>query len=431
MILNEFDQIVKEYFNLFNAPTRRCISLLEDTEQTQMLNALSSALYKKITSDMDKIDFGSIPRSRGDITKIDKYEDMEECLIIMKKLVQEYKQDTEIVDTVLLAIDNIQTRKAKFQKGFALNVGFVTSLYNLMVLSIQQSVSFLISICIQYVKDPETESIKMALDKVSYYNTKDSMLYEQIVAFNESSANGSLDKVLDAALSGKGIKECGGVEPGYSDIAMVARVDGVPDREIDVDLDKNGPVEPQVKDVPDVTASVVHEEEPEDDEEDQSKVSNDGLTSPNLCINGQCATNESLGGILALGFGAISLYKLLLKVFIPMMRNTVYFLMYSGLKRADTLEVRANLIELNAYKLQAADITDDGFSPAKRKKIVDKQLKIANKLKKKSDKITLIFNKTEKKAKEEVAKVEKEEKYTVDDIKDDIPADVYNKSVLF
>ena len=72
MILNDYDQVIKENFNLFDAPTRRMIVALEDSEQTQMLNALSNSLYKKITSDMNKIDFGSIPRSRGDITKVEK-----------------------------------------------------------------------------------------------------------------------------------------------------------------------------------------------------------------------------------------------------------------------------------------------------------------------------------------------------------------------
>ena len=74
MILNDYDIIIKENFNLFDAPTRRMIVALDEKEQTQLLSALSNSLYKKITSDMDKIDFGTIPRSRGDITKVERFD---------------------------------------------------------------------------------------------------------------------------------------------------------------------------------------------------------------------------------------------------------------------------------------------------------------------------------------------------------------------
>ena len=52
MILNDYDVIIKEHFDLFDAPTRRLIVSLEDGEQTQMLSALSNALYQGISVDL-------------------------------------------------------------------------------------------------------------------------------------------------------------------------------------------------------------------------------------------------------------------------------------------------------------------------------------------------------------------------------------------
>ena len=184
MILNSYDKLINEHFDLFDAPTRKCIISLDETEQTQMLDALSNALYEKICGNINKIDFGSIPRSRGDITKVEKFSDTEECLLIMRKLVEEYRQSPAVVDAVIGAVENIKLRKAKFMKAFALNNKFVQNFYNLMVLAILQSVSFLITVCIQYVKDPDTKSIEVALDKTAYYNTKDYVLYQQIENFN-------------------------------------------------------------------------------------------------------------------------------------------------------------------------------------------------------------------------------------------------------
>ena len=75
MVMTDYDQLISEYFDLSDVATRQMIvSVNEDNQQTQLLNALSSALYDKIVAKVDKIDFGTIPRSRGDITKIEGFE---------------------------------------------------------------------------------------------------------------------------------------------------------------------------------------------------------------------------------------------------------------------------------------------------------------------------------------------------------------------
>ena len=189
MILNDYDKIINEHLDLMDSATRRCVIALEDSEQSQMLTALSSALYDKIVEKVDDIDFGTIPRSRGDITKVDGFDKTEECLKIMKRLVEEYKQDPTVVDNVIGAIQNVKEHKPVFMKAYALNIEFPMVLYNLIVAAIENSVSFLISVCIQYVKDPETNDVAAAVDKVAYYNAKSNLLYEQLVDFNKSCAD--------------------------------------------------------------------------------------------------------------------------------------------------------------------------------------------------------------------------------------------------
>ena len=103
--------------------------------------------------------------------------------------------------------------------------------------------------------------------------------------------------------------------------------------------------------------------------------------------------------------------------------------MYSTLKISDSLDVQAHFIELNAYNLQTSSSEEDGIDDKKRKKIVDKQMKIADNLKRKANAIALIFNKSNKKANDEIAKDFK--KTTIEDLKDEVPVDIYNKSVLF
>ena len=121
MFNTEFDQLIRENFDLSDTYTRKYIAVLEDGDKENLISALSSALYDKIVNKVDKIDFGTIPMSRGDITKVQGFDKTEECLAIMKRLVAEYNQSTDVIDVVINAINNVRDRKALFMKGFTLN----------------------------------------------------------------------------------------------------------------------------------------------------------------------------------------------------------------------------------------------------------------------------------------------------------------------
>ena len=179
MFISESQKLIREYFDISDERTRKMI-LAEDGNDTQLLTALTNALYDKIVSNVDKIDFGSIPRSRGDITKVEGFENTVECINIIRKIVVEYKQDTVIVDNVLGAIENIKTRKAQFIKGYATNTEFPMVLYNLVVLAIEQTVSFLIATTIQFIKDPTKFQIVQKVERYTYLQ-ETSMLLTVVV----------------------------------------------------------------------------------------------------------------------------------------------------------------------------------------------------------------------------------------------------------
>lgn len=540
----DFDRIIREHFDISDTPTRKCMIALEDAQQAQVLSALSSALYDKIVDKVDNIDFGTIPMSRGDITKVQGFDSTVECLDIMRKLVIEYKQDPKVVDTVLTAIDNVKERKAVFMKAYALNIEFPIVLYNLIVAAIENSVSFLISVCIQYVKDPETNSIETALDKTAYNNANQNMLYQQLERFNESCSNGELDNALKEIMQTGGkvaeafadIKdndhnttyvfniggkshhphispfekfegeECddepGFVKPDHDDAQMdyypgdeeiheeepkpeeddipedpyyLDGIDGTDD-EVPYDDDEDyfekeiggccSEVDDDMQPQPAIPSSPSSDDDVMDDYEDDYIGEKEDLrtvkpgmqryaaanknareeayqkkltelrakSASSTDKSNQKSTNESIGAVLGgigiaagVGFLAVKGYKFLIAVLIPCMRNITYFFISSRVKFSTALQVQAQFLEMNAYKVQTAE--NDGMDDAKRAKVVKKQLKVAENLKKASNFFAIDHNKASKKAKEEIKKDAKQMK--VDDIKDEIPADVYNKSVIF
>ena len=222
MFKREYDQLIKEHFDLSDKNTRRFIVSLEDAGQEQLLSALSSALYDKIVSKVDDIDFGSIPTSRGDITKVDGFSGTEECLNIIRRLVLEYKQNPAIVDVVLTTIQNIKDRKGMFIKGFTLNSELPMLIYNMMVLSVERSTSLMIATCIEYVKDPKSSTPVQALNKVAYQRTMDDLLFKQLANFNNMCKTKDLDKLLESAMKNTVHEE---VEYQYGTVTPISEED--------------------------------------------------------------------------------------------------------------------------------------------------------------------------------------------------------------
>lgn len=394
MFLSEEEKLIREYFDISD-PTTRALLLHEDTNNEQLLAALTNALYDKIVSNVDKIDFGSIPRSRGDITKVEGFENTVECLNIMRKIAIEYKQTPEYVDTVLGAINNVKDRKAVFMKGYATNMEFPIMLYNLVVLSIEQSVSYMIAVCIQYIKDPETGSMAAALDKVAYNNTKDNLLYEQLNKFNIGCANKQVDIAIDEVFkNAKAVKEA--VEDmGAADKIINRRGRGVDQMPDDLFDDLDSTTEPI------------------------NGCGNPGNTP--VGINNK--VNEGLLAVAVDVVGAIAnvakytLYgvKALLGCVIPLMRAITYFFIHTRIKASDTLAIQAQFIEANAQKLQYSDTDMD---EEKKRKVVAKQLKIAEKLRNWSNKLAIDNKRTENYA---TADLSKENKTTAQDLNNQYP----------
>lgn len=422
---SEFDKLVREHFDISDDATRKCIiELKSETDQNQLLTALSSKLYDMIVAKVDKIDFGTIPKSRGDITKVDGFANTEECLRIMRQIVLEYKEDPACVDTVITAISNLRDRKATFIKAFSLNIELPMILYNTMVLAIEESVSFLISVCIAYVKDPATQDMNSALNVAAYNNAKGNLLFEQILDFNAACANKQIDDLLkDVIKNGNALKEAEEYEgPASSPFQQFPNTseEEVPQGDAWSDVEPDAPAagadpEPGV-DVVNGSA------EPEAVQEFLT-----GLAVASLAFPVASKVAAVVGGIAA-GVGlTLKGHRYLVNSFIPMLRNIVYFFVSVPIKMSDAISIQAQFIEANAYKLQSSTSSD--LSDEKKAKVVKRQLKIASMMSKFANKLAIDNKKAEKEMKRQAA--EDAKKYKIDDFKDELPADIYNKSVLF
>ena len=192
----QFNEAMK-YFDSQDTMTRSILLSVNEADQNVVMTSLANKLYGHITDKVDEIDFGTIPNSRGDITKIDNFDKLTDCVNIISDILQQYHQDTTPVEVVSLAIQNMVDRTEMFEKAYRLNIELPIIVYNTITMAIVSSVSYLISCCIEFVKLPEDRGFNIAMDKVGAAKAKESILFTDLSRFNKMCADGSFDKAMD------------------------------------------------------------------------------------------------------------------------------------------------------------------------------------------------------------------------------------------
>ncbi|MGL5327853.1 MAG: hypothetical protein ACRDD7_01205 [Peptostreptococcaceae bacterium] len=209
----DYDKIMKEHFDIDDRETRKTLLAIDEADQNKVLTALSSKLYDHIVNKVDDIDFGTIPNTKGDLTKLEGFDRLTDCLDVMRNILIEYKQATTPVDTINTAIDNIIERKELFEKGFRYQVELPMITYSTMVLSVISSTSFLVSSCIEFIKAPNQEEFQIVLDNVGLTKTKSNLLFSNLSKFNDCCNKKQIDNCLEVIIKNN-TKNLTGIEVG-------------------------------------------------------------------------------------------------------------------------------------------------------------------------------------------------------------------------
>lgn len=196
-MIKYYNDIVNEYFDIQDTETRKVLLAIDEEDQSQVLTNLAHRLYDNIVKQVDKINYGSIPSTKGDITKLENYTQLLECVDIMEKMLVEYKQALDPITIIKTAIENIKSRTEMWKKAYALNIELPIIMYNTIVLSIVSSVSFLIASTIDYVKAPGETEYQLSVNAMAAAKTKDNLLFEDLAKWNKACLNGEVDKCLD------------------------------------------------------------------------------------------------------------------------------------------------------------------------------------------------------------------------------------------
>lgn len=219
----EFNKAISEHMDLIDSKTRKSLINLSEESQESVLTALTSKLYDNIAKKANEINYGDIPLTKGDITKLPNYDKLRETITLLKDIIKEYRQDSAPIDTLAEAMSNIETRKELFERSYRYDIELPMLMYNTTVLSIITGVSYMISVCIEFIKSTKDETFDTVLDTVAYKKSKEHLIYNSLMKFNKSCSSGDFDKSMNYLIDSK-TKKLTGTVFMVGGIAIVALI---------------------------------------------------------------------------------------------------------------------------------------------------------------------------------------------------------------
>lgn len=336
---NEYMQIVNEYFDIHDTETRKTLLSLNEAEQNQVMANLAAKLYVSIVKKVADIDYGKIPDSKGDITQIPNFPDIMQTLDTIRGILVQNKQSTSSVDTLYKTVDNLKKYRNIWTKGFNTNCDMVIIFYSTVALSFVSATSLYIAATVEMVKSPTSGTFEIELARVSKSRSKECMLLKNLDRFNKACDKGDIEKAFTDVLK--------------SNVAYLESV-----------YDDGG-------------RAAVYE------------FGSFETISAIATINKWCK--------ILLG-SKIFIVIALITCVIPCLHRLTVKLYHLRQKLSEYLDGEAEVIMLNAEKVSY----DKAKTDAEKKKIIEKQLKIADRFKKWSDILMIKNTKAQKDAEKDV-----------------------------
>lgn len=190
----QINDIILENSTTFSE--RREIASLTENQIGRINNAMISNIYKAAI-EKSHIDFGDIPRSKGNLTAYPGYTTMVKTISVFKELPEKSDNMNEAVNTIERAMNNIITYRDLFEKGFKLNKEFIILLYNSIVYACVESVSEVLTTYIDFVVHPE--KVEFQISEITIKPGR--LCLENLRKFNDSVNSGDFQKSVRQIIS--------------------------------------------------------------------------------------------------------------------------------------------------------------------------------------------------------------------------------------
>lgn len=198
-----FSEAVQKYMDFHDIETNNKLHSLDEAEQNAFLVSLTNKLYRLMIARVDEIEYGDIPNTKGDITKLPKYKDIRKTIEVLKSIFKQYRENEKPILEIENALSYVETYQDIFMSCYAGKIELGIMIYNNICLAIIASISYMISVCIEYIKSTKNIGMEVVLKKNKISKVKESLLYESLVKFNDASRKGDIENTLRPLIKAK------------------------------------------------------------------------------------------------------------------------------------------------------------------------------------------------------------------------------------
>lgn len=167
------------------------IHALTEAEQAVVNDRMVGSLYQSVLNKKD-INFDNIPFSKGDVKKVEGYDNMVATLETIRGLAHKFGMKIGELDIVESALVNLRTNRPAFERGFALNNEFMILYYNTLVYACIEATSLILASYVEYVKTLNNVEFRLRKGKGVYGN----LCLSSLDKFNKSVKDGSFNKFV-------------------------------------------------------------------------------------------------------------------------------------------------------------------------------------------------------------------------------------------
>ena len=170
-------------------------AVLEDA-QSPVTTKYTENLFKSVIN-KGHIDFGDIPKSKGNIKNYSGYQNMVDTLYNIRKLGEDNRTSSviDVVNTIDESIKNIEVLSPIFEKGYRNKNEYVMMEYNTFVYCCIEATTAVLCEFVDFIKKPSSQTMEITLKNTRY---RANLFYvEQLKKFNKVNSNMSYRKFLE------------------------------------------------------------------------------------------------------------------------------------------------------------------------------------------------------------------------------------------
>lgn len=198
-----FQEAIVNFMDFHDKKTNNELHNLNEEEQNSFLVSLTNKLYRSIIGKVDEIDYGDIPNTKGDITKLPKYKEIRETIKTLKDIFKQFKENPKPIQEIENTLNYVEDYQSLFVACYAGKIELGIMMYNNITLSIIASLSYMIAVCIEYIKSTKNNGLEVILKKTKITKVKESILYESLIKFNDASRKGDIENALRPLIKSK------------------------------------------------------------------------------------------------------------------------------------------------------------------------------------------------------------------------------------